>query len=110
MSKTLFYEYLTESKYNKLKKVYNNTNDDANIILKMVYELANSHVYSSISRNGRESICHLEKIINFLKNEEINLPDIKKIQIHLFSERNGWGNTLYGTGLSKVVPPNESFS
>lgn len=87
--KSSCFEYLTESKYNKLKKVYNNTNGDVNIILKMVYKLANSHVYSSINGNGRESIYHLEKIINFLKNEGITLPDIKKVQMHLFSEKMG---------------------
>ena len=107
--KSSCFEYLTESKYNKLKRVYNNTNDDVFIILIMVYELANSHVYSSINGNGRESIYHLEKIINFLKNECITLPDIKKVQMRLFSEKNGWGNPFEGTGLSKIIPSNKVF-
>ncbi|MBD5135838.1 MAG: hypothetical protein HDT39_07735 [Lachnospiraceae bacterium] len=47
---------MTEVKYDKLKKLYENTNDDVNIILKMVYELANIHAYSSINKNGKESL------------------------------------------------------
>lgn len=97
------FEYLTEYKYNELKKVYDNTNDDVNIILKMVYELANSHAYSSINKNGEESLCQLEKITTFLENEGIALPETKDVQTHLFSEKKGWGNPFDGTNLSKIL-------
>lgn len=97
------FEYLTEYKYNELKKVYDNTNTDVNIILKMVYDLANSHAYSSINGKGNESLLQLEKIINFLKSKNVQLPDIKKVQTHLFSERNGWGNPFNGRSLSKII-------
>lgn len=39
------FEYLTEEKYYKLVKLYQNVDNDVNIILKMVYHLANSHAY-----------------------------------------------------------------
>ena len=97
------FEFLTETKYDELKKIYDNTNDDVNIILKMVYELANSHAYSSISKNGKESLRQLEKIIIFLEDEGIAPPDTKDVQTHLFSERKGWGNPFDGTSLSKIL-------
>lgn len=97
------FEFLTEAKYNELKKVFDNTNNDVNIILKMVYELANSHAYSSINKNGQESLLQLKKIIIFLEKEGINLPEMKEVQTHLFSERNGWGNPFDGTSLSKIM-------
>ena len=97
------FEFLTEAKYNELKKIFDNTNDDVNIILKMVYELANSHAYSSINKNGQESLLQLKKIIIFLEKEGINLPEMKEVQTHLFSERNGWGNSFDGTSLSKII-------
>ena len=36
--------------------MYENTTDDVNIILKMVYELADSHVYSSINQFSEEGV------------------------------------------------------
>lgn len=101
--KSSCFEYLTELKYNKLKKLYDNINDDVNIILNMVYELARSHVYSAVYENGSESLYNLDKIINFLENKAITLPDIKAVQMHLFSEKGGWGNTFDGTSLSKIL-------
>lgn len=97
------FEFLTEDKYSELESLYADTNNDVNIILKMVYKLADSHAYSSIVGSGSESILQLEQIINFLKNEGITPPDIKMVQTHLFSERKGWGNPFDGTGLSKIV-------
>lgn len=97
------FEFLSEEKYNELKKIYANTNEDVNIILKMVYELANSHAYSSIKGKGKESLCQLQKIIVFLETEGIELPAVKGIQIHSFSERNGWGNSFDGSYLSKII-------
>lgn len=97
------FEYLSEEKYNALKKVYENTNEDVNYVLKMVYDLANSHAYSSIKGNGEESLYRLEKIIDFIESNNIQAPDIKQVQSHLFSERNGWGNPFNGTKLSKTI-------
>lgn len=97
------FEFLSEEKYNELKIIYANTNEDVNTILKMVYELANSHVYSSIKGKGQESLCRLKDIIDFLKKEKIELPDVKEIQMHSFSERNGWGEAFDGSYLSKIL-------
>lgn len=97
------FEFLTKNKYLNLKKVYANTYDDVNAILKMVYDLANSHSYSSISGKGEESLFQLEKIIVLLENEGIALPNDKEVKTHLISERKGWGEPFNGMSLSKVV-------
>ncbi|MBD5090150.1 MAG: hypothetical protein HDT30_15310 [Clostridiales bacterium] len=97
------FEFLTEDKYNTLKKFYGNINEDVNIFLKMVYDLANSHAYSSIKGKGEESLRQLREITTFLEEKEILLPDIEKVQTHLFSDKNGWGNPFDGTNLSKII-------
>lgn len=97
------FEYLTEEKYHKLVKLYQNVDNDVNIILKMVYHLANSHAYTSISGYGKESLYNLNDIILFLQQNAIELPNFKKVENFYFSYRNGWGNSFDGTYLSKIV-------
>lgn len=97
------FDYLTEEKYNELKQLYDGTNGNVNTILNMLYDLANSHAYSSIQGNGRESLSRLKRIIVFLQTEGVQLPDAKQVQNFSFSEKNGWGNPFDGTKLSKVV-------
>lgn len=100
------FEFLTEDKYNTLKNLYGNINEDVNMLLKMVYDLANSHAYSSIKGKGEESLRQLREITTFLEEKGISLPDIEKVQTHLFSEKNGWRNPFDGTNLSKAVKNN----
>lgn len=100
--KTSNFEYLSEEKYNELKRVYDGTNDDVNTILKLVYDLANSHAYSSIKGKGNESLNQLEKIIQFLENRGVQIPKDREVQTSLFSERNGWGNPIDGESLSRM--------
>ena len=97
------FDFLTEDKYNALKNLYGNINEDVNMLLKMVYDLANSHAYSSIKGKGEESLRQLKEITTFLEEKGISLPDIEKVQTHLFSEKNGWGNPFDGTNLSKII-------
>lgn len=97
------FDCLTEEKYEALKKLYEGTNDDVSKILKMVYQLANSHAYSSIRGNGVESLQCLDKIINFLQEEGIALPDKTPVEACLFSERDGWGNRFDGACVSKII-------
>lgn len=97
------FELLSEEKYNELKDIYINTGNDVNEILKMVYELANSHIYSSIKGKGQESLEQLNRIIEYIKKHNIDLPDDKEILLHSIDERNGWGNLFDGSYLSKIM-------
>lgn len=97
------FEFLTEDKYNILKKIYESTNKDVNTLLEMVYDLASSHAYSSIKGKGEESLRRLEEITTFLEEKGILVPDIGEVQSHPFSEKNGWGKPFDGTSLSKIV-------
>lgn len=83
------FEYLKEEKYNELKNLYEDISSDVNTILKMVWNLANSHAYTSISWYGKESLDNLNAIILFLKNSNIKLPDFTQIDNLLFSENKG---------------------
>ena len=69
----------------------------------MVWNLANSHAYTSISGYGKESLDNLNAIILFLENNNINLPDFTKINNLLFSKNKGWGIRFDGKYLSKTL-------
>lgn len=97
------FEYLKEEKYNELKNLYKDISSDVNTILKMVWNLANSHAYTSISGYGKESVDNLNAIILFLKNSNIKLPDFTQIDNLLFSENKGWGIRFDGKYLSKTL-------
>lgn len=68
----------------------------------MVYDLANSHAYSSIKGEGIESINALNQIIHFLIDNNVVVPNIEKVRKYSFSEKNGWGNSFDGKSLSKL--------
>lgn len=89
--KSSHFEFLTEVKYNELKKVYVNTNDDVNIILNMVYELANSHAYSSINENGKEEYNMLalvkEILARRIQTHDENDYEIEKCRNELIEAR-----------------------
>ena len=98
------FEYLTKEKYNELKNLYKNISSDVNTILKMVWNLANSHTYTSINGYGKESLDNLSNIILFLENSNVKSPDFTQINQLSFSENRGWGMKFDGKYLSITKP------
>lgn len=88
------FEYLSEEKYLELKCMYKDTGEDINQLLKLYYELANAHAYTSIKGVGNESLIKLDEIIEFLVKNNVKLPLDSEIMKHGFDERNGWETPL----------------
>ncbi|RDU24230.1 hypothetical protein [Anaerosacchariphilus polymeriproducens] len=97
------FEHLSYENYLKLKEIYKGVGDDANIILKKVYDLANSHAYSSIVGEGKESLEVLDDVIKYLVNNEVILPNIEKVKKFTIDKNNGWGVSYNGKILSKIL-------
>ena len=97
------FEYLSKEQYIELKYLFDGIGADVNQIVKLYYELANSHAYSSIVEYGEESLIMLDKIIQFLMENNVNLPTDLEIMKHKFSENNGWGNTFIGQKYSTIL-------
>lgn len=97
------FEYLSKEDYEKLCDVFRETGNDVNNVLKLFYDLACSHAYSSIEGSGRESLEMLEELIQFIIKNEVKLPDDSEIMKISFHEKNGWGIAFDGISLSKIL-------
>ena len=66
-------------------------------------KIAMVYSYTSIPGKGKESIDLIKKSIKILEENDIKLPDPKKIEFSSFDEKNGWGNNFDGTYLSIIL-------
>ena len=85
------FEILTKDKYNDFKMLYSGVGEDVNTILKFVFDLANSHAYSRVIGKGKESLSVLQKIIDFMYEYNVSLPDVKEVKKFSIAENDGFG-------------------
>ncbi len=64
-----------------------------------------SYIYEGtvIPLPGKESIDIVFETIKILKENNISLPDISKVQFSTINQFNGWGNPFDGTTLSIII-------
>lgn len=72
-------------------------------MLRNIIDMEEIYAYSSIPGTGKESIGLLNKVIEVLESENIELPEPRTVAFSSFSEFNGRGESFSGKNLSLVV-------
>ncbi|MGE5472861.1 MAG: hypothetical protein ACM3UU_01430 [Ignavibacteriales bacterium] len=97
------FEYLEESQFEYLYNLYQNIDNRIGILIRQIFYLGSSHSYSVIVDHGQRSLEELDRIITFMIDNSIPLPDIELFKRYSIDENKGWGNKFDGTKLSKIL-------
>jgi hypothetical protein len=99
------YEYISEKDFNYWTKLFNNVKSDENInnLLMTINDITMVYAYTSIPKEGKESIKLIENIEQILISNNIDLPNYKTFEFSDFSQNNGWGENFDGTKYSLIL-------
>ena len=97
------FEHLSRDEFIALYKLYQSVEDSINVLLRYIYDLGISHVYTIIEEYGEDSLLSLEVLINFMIENKFPLPNIESFLKSSIVENRGWGNKFNGTELSKIL-------
>lgn len=94
------YKYLDEKAFRYLYALYYNIDPKIDYIMTAIYYIGTSHAYSVITGNGQRSLDEAGKLINYITENSIPLPEIDKIKKSSINENRGWGNKFDGKEVS----------
>lgn len=97
------FEYLNEEDFRYLYQLYQNIDEKIDDLMSMVYAIGASHSYSVIEGYGQASFHELAKLIDYMLENHIPLPDIDSFRKFSIEENRGWGNRFEGKSLSKII-------
>ncbi|BFH16814.1 hypothetical protein WJ0W_005034 [Paenibacillus melissococcoides] len=97
------FERLSKDEFLYLYNLYQYSDEIIDTLLRNIYDLGISHVYTVIEGYGESSLMSLERLINFMIVNNLPLPDIGSFLKFHIEENKGWGNKFDGTILSKVL-------
>ena len=85
------FEFIDESTYFTLKKLYIDSDESINIMIQQIYYLGCSYAYSVIDGKGESSLIELKVTLDFMNINKVEFPDISKFKKFSIAEDNGWG-------------------
>lgn len=94
---------LSEEEYNELKDDMMGLGSEVDDLFETLKEQTFVYAYTVVPENTKESIDIIFDTIEFLKQEKIELPDIKLVEFSTIDQRNGWGDHFDGTKLSIIL-------
>lgn len=97
------FDYLSEEDYNYYTEFLKDIDKNMEELLVTPGEIAMVYSYTSIPGKGKESISLVQKSIEILEQNGIELPDPKEVEFSSFEEKNGWGNSFDGRKLSVIL-------
>lgn len=97
------FEYLDEKNFEYLYSLYKNIDEKIDFIMTSIYNIGTSHAYSVIVEYGQKSLDELEKLIIYMIQNNIQLPDIKLFETFSIEENEGWGNKFDGRNISIIL-------
>lgn len=97
------FDYLTEEQYAYYADFLKDIDESMEKLINIPAEISMVYCYTSIPGKGEESLELVQKAINILEENNIDLPDPEDVAFSKFTERNGWGNEFDGTRLSIVL-------
>ncbi|BAU29063.1 hypothetical protein DFP93_10387 [Aneurinibacillus soli] len=97
------FERLSKDEFVYLYNLYQNIDESIDTLLRAIYDLGISHVYTVIEGYGESSLKNLERLINFMIINNFPLPDIEPFLKSSIEENRGWGNKFEGAKLSKIL-------
>lgn len=97
------YEYLDEENFKYLNKLYKNIDAKIDFIMTAIYNIGTSHAYTIIVDYGQKSLEELDKLIDYMKENDIPLPEEKQFTRFSFEENKGWGSKFDGRSISSIL-------
>ena len=99
------WDYLNEENFNYWICFYNEIKKDTNInkLLINLSDISMVYCYTSIPKEGKESLKIIENIENILIKNKIELPNPETFSFSKFTEKNGWGNDFDGKKYSLIL-------
>lgn len=94
---------LSKEEYDELIPCMNGLDNIVDDLFETLKEQTFVYAYTVVPKNTKESIDIIFDTIDFLKQEEIDLPDIKLVEFSTIDQRNGWGDHFDGTKLSIIL-------
>ena len=97
------FEFLTEEQYNYYSRFLRDIDSNMAELLKIPADISMVYCYTCIPGKGEESLELVQKAINILEDNNIDLPDPEDVAFSPFTEKDGWGEKFDGTRLSIVL-------
>lgn len=97
------FEYLDEKNFKYLYNLYKSSDEKIDFVMTSIYNIGTSHAYSIIVEHGQKSLNELEKLIIYMTQNNIQLPDVKAFEEFSIEENKGWGNKFDGRNISNIL-------
>lgn len=97
------FEYLDEETFKYLYRLYQNLDEKIDYVMSAIYDIGASHSYSIIEGYGQKSFHELTKLLDYMIENHIPLPDMDFFRRFSIEENRGWGNPFEGRTLSKIL-------
>lgn len=97
------YEYLSEEQFNRLHKLYTDTNEYILKLIELIYRAGCCNCYSRLENYGQTSLDMIEEIIDFMVSNQMPLPEMKRFKPLSYKEEGGWGNDFDGRVFSELL-------
>lgn len=94
---------LSKEEYDELIPCMNGLDNIVDDLFETLKEQTFVYAYTVVPKNTKESIDIVFDTIDFLKQDGIELPDIKLVEFSTIDQRNGWGDHFDGTKLSIIL-------
>ncbi|MBO4997319.1 MAG: hypothetical protein J6D02_04905 [Lachnospira sp.] len=96
-------EYITESDFNYLNKVYSKTPRDILLFLEIIFDCQSVELYTTIYDDSPGTLEKVEEGINMLKAHNIEIISAEPFRKYSFKESGGWGKSFDGKSLSILL-------
>ncbi|WP_341281542.1 hypothetical protein [Paenibacillus sp. FSL H8-0537] len=83
--------------------LYQNIDVSIDKLIRGIYDLGISHVYTEIEGYGESSLNSLERLVNLMLINRLPLPSIEPFLKYSIKENRGWGNKFDSRHLSKNI-------
>lgn len=97
-------EYLSEEQFYRLVRTYSeDSNPVINRIIRLIFEMGTSDLYSKLEGCAQNSLDCLNKIMCIMVQENIELPSSTPFSNYSYKENNGWGESFDGKKSSLIL-------
>ena len=97
------FDYLSENDYDYYADFLRDIDKNMETLMVIPADIAMVYCYTTIPGKGKEGIDLVNKAIQILRENGIELPDSKSVEFSPFSEKDGWGESFDGTKLSIIL-------
>ena len=97
------FDYLTKEQYAYYAEFLKDIDKSMETLINIPADISMVYCYTCIPGKGEESLELVQKAINILEDNNIDLPDPEDVAFSPFTEKYGWGEDFDGTRLSVVL-------